>query len=108
MGRPFCVCAKEAASVAIVAVAMVFAIFVAQMLAPLVGFVPFMLPMTGVAAVRTEALDGLPITQVGVGDAPIAVVPIVGLCGGAPAAKKKPRAAVARAVLPSNELSLNE
>src|SRR4029077_19006288 len=61
---------------------MVFAVFVAEMLAPLVRFVAFVLPMTGVAAIRAASLDGFAIAPFGVGNAAIAIVPIVGFCGG--------------------------
>jgi len=43
----------------------------------------------------------------GVRDAPIAIVPIVGVAAARRAARKKPRAAAARAVFPRKELSLN-
>src|ERR1700757_2446704 len=61
---------------------MMFAVFVSQMLSPFVRLVAFVFPMTRVAAVRAKALDGFVVAPFGVGDAAIAIVPIVGFCGG--------------------------
>src|SRR5258708_30733504 len=71
-----------AALVAIIPGAMVFPIFVTQMRLALVGLVAFVRPMTRFAAIGTEVLNGFVITPFGVGDASIAIVPIVAFCGG--------------------------
>ena len=82
-GKPHSKFAPDgAALVAIIPVAMVFPIFVTQMRLALVGLVPFVRPMARVAAIGAKALDGFTITPFGIGDAAIAVVPIVGFCGG--------------------------
>src|SRR5882724_6498900 len=52
------------------------------MLAALVCFVAFVSPMTRVTTVGAEALDRFAVARFGVGDATIAILPIVGLCGG--------------------------
>jgi hypothetical protein len=74
--------AAGVALVAVVPVAMVLTVFVTQMRLALVRLVAFVFPMTRVAAVGAEALDGFVVAPFGVGDAAIAVVPIVGFCGG--------------------------
>src|SRR5258705_12638818 len=71
-----------AALVAIIPVAMVFPIFVTQMRLALVGVVAFVRPMTRFAAIGTGVLNGFVVAPFGVGDAAIAIVPIVGFCGG--------------------------
>jgi len=58
-------------------------VFIAEMGLALVGLVTLVLPMTRVATIGAEALDGFAIAHIRVGDAAIAVVPIVGFgCGG--------------------------
>src|SRR5882762_2485208 len=71
-----------AALVAIIPVAMVFPILVTQMRLALVGLVAFVRPMTRFAAIGTGVLNGFVVAPFGVGDAAIAIVPIVGFCGG--------------------------
>src|SRR5258707_12733625 len=61
---------------------MVFPIFVTQMRLALVGLVAFVRPMTSFAAIGTGVLNGFVVAPFGVGDAAIAIVPIVGFCGG--------------------------
>jgi hypothetical protein len=69
------------ALVPIVPIAMVFTVFVAEMRLALVRFVAFVRPMARFPAIGAEVLDSFVIAPFGVGDAAIAIVPIVGFCG---------------------------
>ena len=72
-----------------VVVAMMFAIFVAEVLLALERFPAFVSPVTRLRAVRAEALDGLAVAIFAVGDTAIAIVPVVGLCGGRTGGKEQ-------------------
>src|SRR5215471_1666259 len=58
-------------------------------LQPLIGFVPFMSPMTRLATVWTEMLDRFMVAIFGVRNAAIAVVPAVGFRGGSAGESEK-------------------
>src|SRR5215472_16468849 len=71
----FVACSSHRREVALAPVA----ILVAKVLEPLIGFVAFVRPMARLGAIRAVALDGLIVPVFGIGDAVVAVIPVVGL-----------------------------
>src|SRR5258705_12920514 len=82
---------------------MVFPIFMTQMRLALVGLVAFVRPMTRFAAIGTGVLNGFVVAPFGVGDAAIAIVPIVGFCGGRTSGQKENQGASGQKPLSSKK-----
>jgi hypothetical protein len=59
------------------------------MLEPLIGFMTFVSPVARFAAVWAEVFDSLTVAPLGIVDPAVAIIPVIGFCGGRASQEEK-------------------